>query len=95
MRIDKVRIRNFRSIKEMEIAFQPKCLFLVGPNESGKSNILSALSKIDEESVVLPSDLREFHAGEDPDQPAFIEFSLSLTDGDREKVIDSLRGSIQ
>lgn len=42
MRIQKVRIRNFRSIREIELACQPLQVFL-GPNNHGKSNILAAI----------------------------------------------------
>lgn len=42
MRIHKVRIHNFRSIREIELACQPLQIFL-GPNNHGKSNILAAI----------------------------------------------------
>lgn len=43
MRISKVSIKNFRSIKALEFYPQDICI-LVGENNAGKSNILSALS---------------------------------------------------
>src|SRR6056297_2002524 len=42
MRITKLSICNFRSISKMEIACQP-LVTLLGPNNHGKSNVLSAL----------------------------------------------------
>ncbi len=45
MRITKVRIKHFRSIKELEFSPAPYCV-LVGENNSGKSNILRALNLV-------------------------------------------------
>ena len=42
MRIRKVKIHNYRSIREAEIHCEPLVVML-GPNNHGKSNILSAL----------------------------------------------------
>lgn len=36
MKPDRVEIKNFRSIQEVEIDFDPPCRVLVGINESGK-----------------------------------------------------------
>ena len=49
MKVTKIRIENFKSIKD-EITLEVKkiadkdCLILLGINESGKSNILEAIS---------------------------------------------------
>jgi len=43
MKLHRVQIKNFRSIRDITIHFQPKCLILVGINESGKTNIFNAL----------------------------------------------------
>lgn len=43
VRLKKVKIQNFRSIKDIEITFSPEVNLLVGPNGGGKSNILRAL----------------------------------------------------
>ena len=40
--LDKVRIRNFLSLRDVELPLKPLTV-LVGPNASGKSNILAAL----------------------------------------------------
>ncbi len=45
MRITKLRIENFRSIKSLEIELPHICA-LVGPNNTGKSNILMALYRV-------------------------------------------------
>lgn len=53
MKIEKITIKNYKSIKEMDIPMpQPKdyggsnTVFLLGINESGKSNILEAIHKM-------------------------------------------------
>jgi len=45
MRIKKLKIQNFRSIENLDIELPQICSF-VGPNNSGKSNILLALKKV-------------------------------------------------
>jgi predicted ATP-dependent endonuclease of OLD family len=47
MRLSKVIINNYKSLKKAMIVFEDKLLTLVGENESGKSNALEAISKID------------------------------------------------
>ena len=57
MEITKIRIRNFKSIKN-EISLKVKkiagksCHILLGVNESGKSNILEAISLLDSKQKV-------------------------------------------
>lgn len=45
MRISRLRIRNFRSIRDLDVALPGLCA-LVGPNNSGKSNILKAIYQV-------------------------------------------------
>ena len=42
MILDRVEIKNFRSIKNVTILFGNKGLILIGKNEAGKTNILKA-----------------------------------------------------
>jgi len=46
MKLTKIEIKNFRSIKEQTIVFDHNCLILVGKNEAGKSNILKAIAAV-------------------------------------------------
>lgn len=51
MKISKVRIKNYRSIKDSgEISFTDKFFVLAGQNESGKSSVLEALNSFEEEA---------------------------------------------
>ena len=45
MRIAKLTIENFRSIKKLEVDLPNVCA-LVGPNNTGKSNILLAIQRV-------------------------------------------------
>ena len=51
MRLDTVRIRNFRSIKELDLSFSSNLYCLVGKNEVGKSNILRAISFLSDNPI--------------------------------------------
>ena len=47
MRLEKISIRNYRSIENINISFpENKPLVLFGPNNAGKSNILSAIDRL-------------------------------------------------
>lgn len=83
MRLDHVDIRNFRSIKSITLPFDQKCLVLVGINESGKSNLLRALSLLDSDSTVTPEDLRTFLPDEDPTDSAYVRFVFKFDKNER------------
>ena len=46
MILDRIEIRNFRSIKEATVRFDEHCRILLGKNEAGKSNILKAIAAL-------------------------------------------------
>ena len=46
MKLEKIQIRNFRSIKDVEVNFDHNCLVLIGKNEAGKSNVLKAIASV-------------------------------------------------
>lgn len=50
MTISNVFIRAFKSILELTVPLDPKISVLIGPNESGKTNILSALASFNPEA---------------------------------------------
>jgi predicted ATP-dependent endonuclease of OLD family len=55
MKVKSVEIKNFRSIRSQSLVFMSvadrACLILLGKNESGKSNILKAISLLDEANL--------------------------------------------
>jgi ABC-type polar amino acid transport system ATPase subunit len=69
VRITSVRIRNYRSIKDMTVNFGD-CIAICGPNSSGKSNILRAMTFALQEDCTkeeiyknLPSSSRDTQGG--------------------------------
>ncbi|MBU0766238.1 ATP-binding protein [Patescibacteria group bacterium] len=75
MKLNRVEIRNFRSIEDETITFDPTCRVLVGINESGKSNILEALALLDEDrEPIKKNDLREALPDEELIDEAYIRF---------------------
>ena len=59
MKLIKVQINNFRSIKSQEIVFEHNCLVLLGKNEAGKTNILRAIAAVFGEYLATPKDKRK------------------------------------
>lgn len=88
MRLNRVEIKNFRSIRDITLGFDPACRVLVGINESGKSNILKALAFLDDE--YLPSrkeDLREALPDESPISESYVRFVFSFEKQDTDTLI--------
>src|SRR5690348_12551930 len=94
MKLSKVVIENFRSIEEATIALRPRCRVLVGINESGKSNILKALSLLDPNVKISPEDLRESSHNQPPVSEGEVMFHFSLEEEDYNQVLDLLPGKI-
>ncbi|MDL2264155.1 AAA family ATPase, partial [Synergistaceae bacterium OttesenSCG-928-I11] len=58
MELKEITIKNYRSIADMEIYPEPTCQAFVGINESGKSNILNAISLLSPEKNLNKDDAR-------------------------------------
>lgn len=81
MRIERIRIKNFRSFNDVEVCFSPYTS-LVGPNGAGKSTILCALNIFFREmesatTNLIDLDAEDFHASK-TDEP--IEITVTFTD---------------
>lgn len=95
MRLDRVQIKNYRSIENIEVNFDPPCRVLVGINESGKSNILNALNLLDAEvKPVKKDDLREALPDEDPIEESFVRFVFKFGKGESDELFDSVSSKI-
>ncbi len=94
MKLNRVHIKNFRSIKNVTIDFEPKCRVLVGINESGKTNILTALSHLDSTTKIDINDQRELDPDEPPLREAFVRFIFSLDESDYKAAISELEKKI-
>lgn len=93
MRLLKARIKNFRSISDIEIIFEPKCRVLVGINESGKSNILKALSLLGAQKS-SPEDVRQPLPTEQEIDDSYVRFIFTKEKEDCEKIAEILKGEI-
>lgn len=91
MKLKYAKILNFRSIQEIKVYFDPSCRILVGINESGKSNILRALSMIGEEFKPTPEDIREPLPREKSIDEAYIWFVFGLEKSEIDKVFAALK----
>ena len=77
MRISRLKIRNFRSIKSLDINL-PQICALVGPNNAGKSNILLAIQRVlGREWVSVTSFTEEDVHGRDPSADISIALSFA------------------
>ena len=90
MKLDRVQISNFRSIKELEIKFDPSCLVLVGINESGKSNILKALALLDDGNDPTKEDIRVPLRNEPKieDNDSYVRFIFRLDEQEVDGIIE-------
>jgi energy-coupling factor transporter ATP-binding protein EcfA2 len=78
MRIREIRIHNYRSIKDLTLECR-SLVVLVGPNNAGKSNILSALEFALTTAKPDAEDLFAFHDGDESELWVELEFA-DLTD---------------
>jgi len=95
MKLDRVQIKNFRSIRDIDLAFDPNCRVLVGINESGKSNILHALGLLRKNvAPVKKDDLREALPDEDPISESYVRFIFKFEKSDSDKLFENVCSKI-
>ena len=89
MKLNRVQIKNFRSIRDIEINLDPPCRVLVGINESGKSNILNALALLsDDYGPVKKDDLREALSHEGPIKESKVTFIFQFEKPESDKLVE-------
>ena len=95
MKLNRIQIKNFRSIKDIEIDFDPSCRVLVGINESGKSNILNALALLsDDFTPSKKDDLREALSREGQIKESEITFVFQFEKTESDKLFEVVSGLI-
>lgn len=94
MRLTKAYIKNFRSISEVTLEFEPKCRVLVGINESGKTNILKALSLLDPDATIENDDLRQSLPNEPPVTEGIVRFVFTLDKEERVLAYESIANDV-
>lgn len=83
-------VRNYRSVKDASIDLSTGCKVLVGINESGKTNILKALSLLSRKNEPHPNDVRIPLPSEDYDEDSFITFNMVLDEKDHTNIARDL-----
>src|SRR3989344_3567222 len=95
MKLNRVEIKNFRSIKDITVNFEPACRVLVGINESGKSNILNALALLGKNfKPVKKNDLREALPDEDPINESYVRFVFKFQKEESDGLIEKVSSKI-
>lgn len=87
MQIKKAIIKNFKSITNEEIDFTHDCKVFVGLSESGKTNLLLALSALDTTFALNKTFIKE---GTKTSEPSLIEFYLSLDKKEKETAVQDI-----
>ncbi|HPG63252.1 MAG TPA: AAA family ATPase [Casimicrobium sp.] len=90
MKLQRAEIRNFRSIREVNIDFDPRCRVLVGINESGKSNVLKALALLDPARAPLARDARMESNDEAPPEDTFVRFVCTLAKDEQFELFEAM-----
>jgi predicted ATP-dependent endonuclease of OLD family len=70
----------------MSMVLDPSCLVLLGVNETGKSNILRALSLLNPNVAISPDDVRQIGSAEDPPRESSVEFFFPLSDEEKSEL---------
>jgi len=94
MRLDRVQIVNFRSIKDITVHMEPRCRVLVGINEAGKTNILRAFSLLCPDNEPTQDDVRESSPDEDLSKESHVRFIFSLERNERLAIYEQLRDRV-
>lgn len=96
MKLNRTEITNYRSIKSETIRFDKNCKVLVGINESGKSNVLRALSTLSSRYKTEPSDERQsLPDEEDTPDSSRIRFIFDLEKADYDSILERLFSTIK
>ena len=85
MLLNKITIRNFRSIKKLEIKTEQKCQIFVGEIEAGKSNILKSISYLSKEMRPHKKDIRE-PSDEENIEDSYIDYDFIFTKDEYDKI---------
>lgn len=78
MKLNKIHIVNFRSIRDVEIITNPSCQIFIGINESGKSNLLKAISLLSPLRSIDKKDRRECRGDEEKNQTSYVEYQFEM-----------------
>ena len=78
MKLEKIKIVNFRSIKDLELDFYNNSRVLVGINEAGKSNILKAAALLSDDAKIQNDDIRQESYIDERVTESYVEFFFTF-----------------
>lgn len=88
MIVSKITIDGYKSINRLTLPLNPKISVLIGPNESGKTNILSAINCFNNEKDLSINDTCQFSDLYQAGKPPIIDLEFSnLSIKDKQKLI--------
>jgi len=90
MELFSIKIKNFKSIKYIDLKLNNNYYVIAGKNESGKSNILNAISFIDPTITIDSKFIREPLPDEKPVDESYIYFVFRLTDDEINEIYDEI-----
>lgn len=90
MELTKIQISNYRSIKRLDLYLFPRCKGFIGINESGKTNILSAISHLSKTVEIKTEDIREPMPDEPPVEDSHIWFVFRLNNSERKTLLEKV-----
>lgn len=95
MKLDRIKITNYKSIKDITIKLKPSCRVLVGINESGKTNILNALAFLDRDRKPNKNiDLREALPNEDPIEESGVDFIFKFEKNETDQLLKNVSSKL-
>jgi putative ATP-dependent endonuclease of the OLD family len=92
MKVNRIKIHNFRGILEEEIFIKDYSL-IVGPNNAGKSTLIDAIRCFYEKDGYKFKHERDFPYGETLDQEAWIELEFLLSDDEFASLADDYKNT--
>lgn len=90
MQLNRIEIKNFRSIKDQKITLPRNFNIFVGINESGKSNILKAASLLDPNAKITKEDIRDPIYDESPVKESYVRFVFNVDNNVLSEILKKL-----
>lgn len=94
MKLDRIDIVNFRSIKNLTVKLTPRCRVLVGINEAGKTSILRALAFLDPDRNTTQDDVREPLPNEELSNESYVRFVFELNLDERRECFEQVNNKV-
>jgi predicted ATP-dependent endonuclease of OLD family len=87
MKVKKIRIQNYKSIRDCEIPIKNNLLCFVGKNESGKSNVLESFKFIDFNNQFSKKDVNKIAAQEENKKFPVIYLKFEISPAESKKIV--------